>query len=183
MWRNGESYFAYEHHVHSREHKVGVARVLGTMGGSPESRLRNYDRPYIIHRLHARFPRTKNPGSHAKRVFEHAINALTFRGYILFDTWDFSGDPLNLRNSFFAALMLNERMSPASINSRYNRHNFHSLLHYRPLGFGRSILLRNIWNYGTIDRLGLYWASRLLVLNCLTFRGGIHFLNLTTFPE
>ncbi|KYM80032.1 hypothetical protein ALC53_09558 [Atta colombica] len=44
-----------------------------TMGGSSESRLRNYDRAYIIHRLHARFPRTKNPGSHAKRIFETDI--------------------------------------------------------------------------------------------------------------
>jgi len=70
------------------------------MGGSPESRLRNYDRAYITRRLHARFPRAKRPGSHAKRVFERAIYALTFRGYILFDTRDFSDDPSNLRGSF-----------------------------------------------------------------------------------
>lgn len=69
--------------------------------------------PCIYHscRLHARFPRVVGPRSHAKRVFERAIYALTFRGCILFDTRDFSGDPSNLRGSFFATLILNELRS------------------------------------------------------------------------
>lgn len=70
--------------------------MTGTIGGSPESRLRNYDRAYITRRLHARFPRAEVPGSHAKRVFERTIYALTSRGCILFDTRDFSGVPPNL---------------------------------------------------------------------------------------
>lgn len=85
------------HRVYSREREHGVARwVAGTVGGSPESRLRNYDRAYITLHLHARFPRAEGPGSHAKRVFERAIYALTFRGCILFDTRDFSGNSPNL---------------------------------------------------------------------------------------
>lgn len=73
------------------------------MGGFLESRLQNYDSAYIT-LLHARFPRAVGPGSHAKRVFERAIYALTFRGCILFDTRDFSGDPSNLRVSLLRRL-------------------------------------------------------------------------------
>jgi len=79
----------------ARAQRMGVARrVPGMMGGSPN---RDYEIMTVhisLARLHARFPRAKRPGSHAKRVFERAIYALTFRGYILFDTRDFSGDPL-----------------------------------------------------------------------------------------